>query len=98
MTLQKKLSALALALCIGAGIVSGCSSGQDTSPREEEGTVFILGDTTFNSENEEPDVNPHNAYSGWACIRYGIGETLSATPIPWKSSPGWQQTMSGPTT
>ena len=76
MTLQKKLSALALALCIGAGIVSGCSSGQDTSPREEEGTVFILGDTTFNPENEEPDVNPHNAYSGWACIRYGIGETL----------------------
>ena len=21
-------------------------------------------------------MNPHDAYSGWACIRYGIGETL----------------------
>lgn len=21
-------------------------------------------------------MNPHNTYSGWACIRYGIGETL----------------------
>ena len=37
---------------------------------------FVLGDTTFNAENGEPDVDPHNEYSGWACIRYGIGETL----------------------
>ena len=38
--------------------------------------VFVYGDTTFNAENDESDVNPHNGYSGWACIRYGIGETL----------------------
>ena len=38
--------------------------------------VFYYGDTTFNAENDESDVNPHNGYSGWACIRYGIGETL----------------------
>jgi peptide/nickel transport system substrate-binding protein len=38
--------------------------------------VFTYGDTTFNAENEEADVNPHNTYAGWACIRYGIGETL----------------------
>lgn len=37
---------------------------------------FTFGDTTFNAENEEQDINPHNAYSGWACIRYGVGETL----------------------
>lgn len=37
---------------------------------------LVIGDTSFNTSNEEPDVNPHNAYSGWACIRYGIGETL----------------------
>ena len=36
----------------------------------------MIGDTTFNPSNEELDVNPHNSYSGWACIRYGIGETL----------------------
>ena len=38
--------------------------------------TFVLGDTTFNAENEEADINPHNACGGWACIRYGVGETL----------------------
>lgn len=43
---------------------------------EEEKKTLVFGDTTFNAENEEADVNPHNTYAGWACIRYGIGETL----------------------
>ena len=38
--------------------------------------TLVLGDTTFNAENGEPDINPHNDNSGWACIRYGVGETL----------------------
>lgn len=38
--------------------------------------TFVFGDTTFNAENEEPNINPHYAYAGWACIRYGVGETL----------------------
>ena len=37
---------------------------------------MVIGYTTFNSSNEENSTNPHYAYSGWACIRYGIGETL----------------------
>ena len=37
---------------------------------------FCVRRPTFNAENEEPDIDPHNAYSGWACIRYGVGETL----------------------
>ena len=65
--------AAGLALCLALGLLAGCSpSPQEKTPS----TTFVLGDTTFNPENEEPDVNPHNAYSGWACIRYGIGETL----------------------
>lgn len=42
----------------------------------EEKKTFVFGDTTFNAENEEADINPQNTYSGWACIRYGVGETL----------------------
>lgn len=74
----KKLTALALAVCLGTGLLSGCAS----TGKDSEGTknttekTFVFGDTTFNPENEEPDVNPHNTYSGWACIRYGVGETL----------------------
>ena len=43
---------------------------------QQQDEVFVYGDTTFNMENDEADVNPHRGYSGWACIRYGIGETL----------------------
>ena len=41
-----------------------------------EGKTMVIGDTTFNSENWEETTDPHRTYNGWACIRYGIGETL----------------------
>ena len=40
------------------------------------GKTMVIGDTTFNAENWEETVDPHRTYNGWACIRYGIGETL----------------------
>lgn len=54
----------------------------------EAPAVFVFGDTTFNAENEEPDVNPRNGYAGWAALRYGVGETLfrydeHMRPRPW---------------
>lgn len=55
-------------------VLSGCGSKAEEQAEGEK--VFYYGDTTFNAENDETDVNPHNGYSGWACIRYGIGETL----------------------
>ena len=46
---------------------------QETSGEKK---TFVFGDTTFNAENGIADINPHNNSSGWACIRYGVGETL----------------------
>ena len=46
------------------------------APGLAEGKNMIIGDTTFNSENWEETTDPHRTYNGWACIRYGIGETL----------------------
>lgn len=54
-------------------ILLGCGQVSYRSNDEKE---LIFGDTTFNAENGEPDINPHNSSSGWACIRYGVGETL----------------------
>ena len=54
---------------------AGCG-GTEEANRSASGKTFVMGDTTFNPENNEPDINPHNDNSGWACIRYGIGETL----------------------
>lgn len=72
----KRSLVLLLAVCLSLSFLSGCSSDGGETAGDGAKTRFVLGDTTFNPENEEPDVNPHNTYSGWACIRYGIGETL----------------------
>ena len=79
----KKAWGAVLALTMSAVLLAGCgSSGEEDSQdrlQSESSSgekVFYYGDTTFNAENDESDVNPHNGYSGWACIRYGIGETL----------------------
>lgn len=78
---MKKRFAIILTLGLVFSLLTGCGGGSDQDRREDGGTdggkkTFVFGDTTFNAENEEPNVNPHFAYAGWACIRYGVGETL----------------------
>lgn len=81
---MKKITAILLILCLATGLLAGCGGQTTTEPdstREAASATpakkaFVFGDTTFNAENEEPSVNPHDVYAGWACIRYGIGETL----------------------
>lgn len=78
---MKRWIALLLALCLSASMLAGCGSTATETGGNEDNTssakkTFVFGDTTFNAENEEPNVNPHYAYAGWACIRYGVGETL----------------------
>lgn len=85
-SLLKKAGAIFLAASMSAAMLTGCGSSEQSSDVQGESSeasetsggekVFYYGDTTFNAENDESDVNPHNGYSGWACIRYGIGETL----------------------
>ena len=86
---MKKPFSLIMAACLAVSLLAGC--GSDTSsqaPVADSGSnaslqeasadrkVMTIGDTTFNSENWEETVDPHRTYNGWACIRYGIGETL----------------------
>lgn len=74
--MKKKIIAAALALCLMTGVVGCGSTAEANAEATVKGKSLIFGDTTFNAENEVADVNPHNTYGGWACIRYGIGETL----------------------
>ena len=55
---------------------AGAQAGAGADAQAAGKKTMTIGDTTFNPENAEPDVNPHNDYAGWATIRYGIGETL----------------------
>lgn len=84
---MKKILALVLAVCMVLALAA-CGNSSNAPAASDAKKTFVFGDTTFNAENEEPDINPHNAYSGWACIRYGIGETLmkiadDGTLQPW---------------
>ncbi len=76
---------LGLAICtmVGCGSrnaaeVQKTGTGTENDAAGSSGTfkTMVIGDTTFNSENWEETVNPHETYNGWACIRYGVGETL----------------------
>ena len=73
--MYKKILCLALSLCLLAAGLAGCGKNQEDAGKAGE-KVFVFGDTTFNPENNEPDINPHRENGGWACIRYGVGETL----------------------
>lgn len=59
---------------------AGPTGASDTGGTQSEAPAvkktMVIGDTTFNSENWEETVDPHRTYNGWACIRYGVGETL----------------------
>lgn len=73
--MKRILSAVLTLLLLGS--LSACGTNPAESVNSETGAKkLVIGDTTWNPENEEHDLNPHNAYSGWACIRYGVGETL----------------------
>lgn len=90
LTAFSAVMALTLSLFTGCGsskteeIAEASSAAAESTAAEEAGETteaagtktLVIGDTTFNASNEEPDINPHNTYAGWACIRYGIGETL----------------------
>ncbi|EHM55182.1 hypothetical protein HMPREF0372_00139 [Flavonifractor plautii ATCC 29863] len=60
----KRSLILLLAVCLSVSFLSGCTSNGGEETGEGAKTRFVFGDTTFNPENEEPDVNPHNTYSG----------------------------------
>ena len=86
---MKKTISILLIVCLALSLLAGC--GNSSTPGAETTTqsgstaqaaasaakkTMVIGDTTFNSENWEETVDPHRTYNGWACIRYGVGETL----------------------
>ena len=83
---MNKYISLLLVACLTLLLLTGCGSnaadssanGGSTEQASAPATkkTMVIGDTTFNSENWEETVDPHRTYNGWACIRYGIGETL----------------------
>ena len=74
-SIMRKIISLLLTACLAAALLTGCG-GKASEGGAAAKKTMVIGDTTFNSENWEETVDPHRTYNGWACIRYGIGETL----------------------
>ncbi len=73
---MKKLIAFVMAITMTMSTFVGCGKSESNEAEANEKKTFILGDTTFNAENEIANINPHDTYCGWATVRYGVGETL----------------------
>lgn len=68
--MRKKL----LAAILSAGIITaGCGGDNQTA---DDKTTFTYGTVAYGVAMENAGTNPHESYSGWSTIRYGIGETL----------------------
>lgn len=64
------------AICAAALLMTGCgdSNGDKTSATDEK--IFTYGTVAYGVAMENAGTNPHESYSGWSTLRYGIGETL----------------------
>ena len=60
-------------LCAAALLMTGCG-GEKTSLTDEK--TFTYGTMAYGVAMENVGTNPHESYSGWSTLRYGIGETL----------------------
>ena len=68
--MKKKIIAAVLAGALAAGAFPVCTFA------EEEEKTFVYGTTGYSEEMGDAGLNPHDNYSGWSTLRYGVGETL----------------------
>lgn len=81
------LVACAMALSACGGSSTGGAPGQPGSSGSGE-KAFVYGTTGYGTQMDDAGLNPHDTYSGWSAVRYGVGETLfkfsdSMQPEPW---------------
>lgn len=66
---------------------SGAASSAAASVGSDSDTL-VYGTTGYGVDMGDAGLNPHDNYSGWSCVRYGVGETLfkfsdDMEPEPW---------------
>lgn len=85
----RKLAAVVFAALLALSSLYGCSA---PSSEPQEGAApekkFVYGTTGYGVEMDDAGLNPHENYSGWSAVRYGVGETLfkfsdEMEPEPW---------------
>ena len=77
-------------LLTGAMLTAGLS----TTVFADGEKTFVYGTTGYSEEMGDAGLNPHDNYSGWSALRYGVERLFLNTTIIWKWSHGLQQIMS----
>ena len=72
---MKRSKAIPAALLL-ALTFTACGSTAGTTEQTAGETVFRYGTVAYGPEMANAGLNPHEAYSGWSAVRYGVGETL----------------------
>ena len=72
--MKKKILAAVLAAAMVMSMTGVPAAAK--SKEKSEGTTFVYGTTGYSEEMGDAGLNPHDNYSGWSCLRYGVGETL----------------------
>lgn len=62
------------AICAAGLLLTGCGGEKSASTGADK--TFTYGTIAYGVAMENVGTNPHESYSGWSTIRYGIGETL----------------------
>ena len=66
-----------LAAILSAGLLlTGCGGGEENQTASTSGKTFTYGTIAYGVAMENVGTDPHESYSGWSTLRYGIGETL----------------------
>lgn len=82
---NKRIAALLTATVLaGAGMTLAVLADEKT---------FVYGTTGYSEEMGDAGLNPHDNYSGWSCLRYGVGETLFKYNDNMEVEPCWQKAM-----
>lgn len=77
--LMKLKSKLLTAGLIATAVVplAACGNGGSNQGGESTGEkTFVYGTTGYGKDMLNVGTNPHDGYTGWSTLRYGIGETL----------------------
>lgn len=54
-------------------LLTGCGQQAENLPAEK---TFRYGTTAYGPAMQNASTDPHDSYSGWSTVRYGVGETL----------------------
>ena len=74
-------AALLLGACTSSSkTLSESSAGSETSSvtsdTSDTAKTLVYGTGSYGVGMSDAGLNPHEDYSGWSCVRYGVGETL----------------------